>query len=92
MLPNLNQLDGAFTVTQFLEAFPISRSTFYSEVREGRLPLYRLGRRSLVARSAACAWWEAIVRGERAGARIAGQQVVEPPPPPPVRRKRARKS
>ncbi len=47
---------GAMTVKQFLEWVHISRSTFYKEVRAGRIKLRKVGRRSLVAREDAEAW------------------------------------
>ncbi len=47
---------GAMTVKEFLTWARISRTTFYKEVNEGRIPLKKCGKRSLVMRSDAEAW------------------------------------
>ncbi len=52
----VNTNTGALTVKEFLIWARISRTTFYKEVREGRLPLKKIGRRSLILRSDADAW------------------------------------
>ena len=51
---------GAMTVREFLEWSRISRSTFYKEVKEGRIPLKKVGKRSLVLMSDAEAWLEGL--------------------------------
>lgn len=47
---------GALTVLEFLDWARISRTTFYKEVNAGRIPLKKVGKRSLVMRSDAEAW------------------------------------
>ena len=47
---------GAMTVREFLEWARISRTTFYKEVSEGRIPLKKVGKRSLVLMRDAEAW------------------------------------
>lgn len=46
------------TVPQFLERYAIGRDTFYNEVNAGRLPIAKVGTRTLVAKIAAAAWFE----------------------------------
>ena len=51
---------GAMTVLEFLSWARISRSTFYKEVSEGRIPLKKVGKRSLVLVRDAEAWLESL--------------------------------
>ena len=48
------------TVLEFLSWARISRSTFYKEVGEGRIPLKKVGKRSLVLVRDAEAWLEGL--------------------------------
>ena len=52
--------NGAMTVLEFLSWARISRSTFYKEVSEGRIPLKKVGKRSLVLVRDAEAWLEGL--------------------------------
>ena len=45
-----------YTVGEFLAAFGIGRTTFYAEVKAGRLRMVKLGTASRVTRAAAEAW------------------------------------
>ena len=47
---------GAMTVKDFLSWASISRTTFYKEVNKGRIPLKKVGKRSLVRREDAENW------------------------------------
>ncbi len=51
-----NANTGAMTVKDFLSWARISRTTFYKEVNEGRIPLKKCGKRSLVTRADAETW------------------------------------
>ncbi|MEP1441601.1 MAG: helix-turn-helix domain-containing protein [Hyphomicrobiales bacterium] len=57
MIKNQN---GAITVKDFLDWARISRTTFYKEVKEGRIPLKKVGKRSLVLRRDAEAWLDSL--------------------------------
>lgn len=46
------------TVPAFLKQYAISRTSFYKEVKEGRLRIIKRGRRTLVCKSDADAWLE----------------------------------
>lgn len=50
------QQTGAMTVLEFLDWARISRTTFYKQVNAGRIPLKKVGKRSLVMRSDAEVW------------------------------------
>ena len=52
--------NGAMTVLEFLSWARISRTTFYKEVSEGRIPLKKVGKRSLVLVRDAEAWLEGL--------------------------------
>ena len=47
---------AAFTVNQFLLWANTSRTTFYKEVSAGRIPIRKLGKRTLVLREDAERW------------------------------------
>lgn len=49
----------AYRVNDFCAAYGIGRTTFYEEVKDGRLPLVRVGSRTLVSVEDAEAWWDA---------------------------------
>lgn len=52
--------NGAMTVLEFLSWARISRTTFYKEVSEGRIPLKKVGKRSLILMRDAEAWLEGL--------------------------------
>ena len=56
---------GAYSVRQFLELFPLSRSTLYGEIRAGRLELCKINKRSLIPCDSAERWWQEIRAGKR---------------------------
>ena len=49
----------AISVTEFCQTFSIGRSTFYQEVKAGRLKVRKVGMRTLVASAEAQDWWDA---------------------------------
>lgn len=49
-----------FTVTEFLELFSISRTSFYEQVKQGKIRLLKLGKKSLIRRDDAEAWVDAL--------------------------------
>ena len=57
MITNQN---GAMTVREFLGWARISRTTFYKEVSEGRIPLKKVGKRSLILMRDAEAWLNSL--------------------------------
>ena len=57
-MQNLNT--GALTVKEFLSWARISRTTFYSQVNKGKIPLKKVGKRSLVLRSDAESWLNSL--------------------------------
>lgn len=56
----------AFTVREFCEAYGISKFTAYGEIGAGRLKTKKVGRRTLVLRSDADAWANALPDGKEA--------------------------
>ncbi|WP_426025261.1 hypothetical protein [Brevundimonas sp. TSRC1-1] len=50
----------AFSVRQFCEMHAIGRTTFYEEVKYGRLRIRKLGKRTLVLREEAERWISAL--------------------------------
>jgi excisionase family DNA binding protein len=54
------QRNGAFTVDEFCGWARIGRSKFYQEVQEGRIPLRKIGRKSVVIRADAEAWLSSL--------------------------------
>lgn len=50
----------AFTVAQFCHRYQIGRTRFYEEVNSGRLPLRKLGRKTLVTRTDAENWLRSL--------------------------------
>lgn len=50
----------AFSVRQFCEMHAIGRTTFYEEVKYGRLRIRKLGKRTLVLREEAERWVGAL--------------------------------
>ena len=51
---------GAFTVSEFLAWSRIGRTRAYDEIAAGRLKIKKFGRKTLIARSDAQAWLEAL--------------------------------
>ena len=51
---------GALTVKEFLDWSRISRTTFYAQVNAGKIPLRKVGKRSLVARVDAENWLNSL--------------------------------
>jgi len=51
---------GALTVKEFLTWARISRTTFYNQVNAGKIPLKKVGKRSLVLRSDAEIWLNSL--------------------------------
>lgn len=47
---------GAFTVGEFCKWARIGRSKFYDEVKAGRLPLKKVGRKSIISVDDASKW------------------------------------
>jgi len=45
--------DGAFSVREMIVFTGLSRATIYREIQEGRLPVVKQGRRTLIPRRAA---------------------------------------
>ncbi len=48
------------TVPEFLRQYAISRTSFYKEVKDGRLCIIKRGRRTVVSTSDANQWLEAL--------------------------------
>ena len=48
------------TLPEFLGHYSISRTAAYREIRDGRLRITKVGRRTLIARVDAEAWLEAL--------------------------------
>ena len=48
------------TVNEFCHQHSLGRTTFYNEVRAGRLHVVKRGRRTLIARADAEAWLNAL--------------------------------
>lgn len=46
----------AYTPSDFCQAYGIGKTTFYAEIRAGRLPVRKVGRRTLVLASDAERW------------------------------------
>ena len=58
----------AYTVGQFLQAFPISRTSLYAAWSEGRGPKrIKIGRRTLIPVQAADEWMEGLLQAEEGG-------------------------
>jgi len=49
-----------FTVKQFCDKYQIGRTRFYEEVEGGRLPIRKLGRKTLVIREDAENWLRSL--------------------------------
>lgn len=53
----------AYTPNDFCAAYGIGRRTFYQEVKAGRLPVRKLGTKTLVAAGDAEIWFDGLPRG-----------------------------
>lgn len=49
-------MQHAFTIPQFIDAYGVSRNTVYEEIARGRLASYQLGRRRYISANAAAEW------------------------------------
>jgi excisionase family DNA binding protein len=61
--PDACQQKLALSVADFCAAFSIGRSTFYEEVKAGRLRVLKAGRRTLVASAEAERWLRGLKGG-----------------------------
>lgn len=52
--------DGAYSVDQFCKQYSIGKTAFYAEVKAKRLSVKKHGSRTLVPRTVARAWFEAL--------------------------------
>ena len=52
----VKDMDGFFTVPDFLTAFAVSRTEFYRQVQANKIRLTKIGRSSRVAKADAAAW------------------------------------
>jgi hypothetical protein len=50
----------AYFISEFCTKFVISKSSFYREIRAGRLTMYKRGKRSMIERVEAERWYAAI--------------------------------
>lgn len=50
----------ALSVKEFCDQYGIGLTQFYEEVKEGRLPVHKMGRRSLVFRDDAEIWLKSL--------------------------------
>jgi len=57
----------AYTVAEFMVAFRLSRSKTYAEMRAGRLPSYRVGKRRFTTVRAAVEWQRSCEDGKWMG-------------------------
>jgi predicted DNA-binding transcriptional regulator AlpA len=60
LTPNAFASRGALTVAEFCNWAAIGRSSFYREVKEGRITLRKLGRKSVVTMADAEAWLNSL--------------------------------
>lgn len=52
--------DGFLTVDEFMATYKIGRTTFYTIVNAGELPLIKVGRASRISKRAARAWADGL--------------------------------
>jgi len=55
----------AYSVSEFCNAYAISRSTFYQQMKLGRIKARKCGRRTLVSQAAAEHWLKRLPRCRR---------------------------
>jgi excisionase family DNA binding protein len=53
----------ALSVSDFCEACSIGRSTFYEEVKAGRIRILKAGKRTLIASSEVQRWLDSLAAG-----------------------------
>ena len=53
-IPNPNKI--AYSIIEFCELVGIGRSRAYEEIKAGRLPILKCGRRTLIAKEAVNEW------------------------------------
>ncbi|MBZ9981313.1 MAG: DNA-binding protein [Mesorhizobium sp.] len=56
---------NAFTVAGFCAAFGVGRSLLYEEMRAGRIPYKKAGRKTLIRRADAEAWLDSLPEGKK---------------------------
>ncbi|TIU24399.1 MAG: helix-turn-helix domain-containing protein [Mesorhizobium sp.] len=54
---------NAFTVAGFCAAFGVGRSLLYQELKSGRLPYRKAGRKTLIRKDDAQAWLDNLPKG-----------------------------
>ena len=64
---NASTTPAAFAVREFCLWASISRSTFYKEVKEGRLKPVKLGKKTLVLRVEAQRWLDHLPQSNKIG-------------------------
>lgn len=65
----MKSVKAAMTITEFCQWASIGRSTFYQQVKGGRIPLRKVGRKSIVRLDDAEAWLNSLP--ERGGSNAA---------------------
>jgi hypothetical protein len=53
----------AYFLLEFCQKFAISKSSFYREVRTGRLRIYKRGKRTMIEKSEAERWYACMTSG-----------------------------
>lgn len=49
-----------YTVREFLDEYPMGRTTFYKLVNDGHLPITKFGRSTRISKAHASAWAETL--------------------------------
>lgn len=57
---NIQLEKAAYTVSEFLNVYGIGRTKFYDLVKKGRLPIKKVGKRSLIKKVDADAWLNSL--------------------------------
>lgn len=55
---------AAYSISEFCNLFSIGKTKTYEEIKEGRLKLTKIGRRSIVTAQAADNWLNSLANGE----------------------------
>ncbi|MDG5973727.1 prophage CP4-57 regulatory [Hydrogenophaga taeniospiralis CCUG 15921] len=50
----------AYTIAQFVSIFQVGRTKLFAEIAAGRLPTYKLGRRTFISAKAATEWQQRL--------------------------------
>lgn len=66
MKPNSTTDAQILTIAEMCATYRVSRNRVFSEMKAGRLPAKRLGRRVLIGRVDADAWWHGLQNREAA--------------------------